>query len=174
MRYTTEAMLLAIAMQINDLDHNQFIHSRYQKKFYRALSKLQRRRRHRWIPRCALLCREQSAWRRVIQSGSSQALITMTGLDFETFHSIEPDFRCFYDRYSPYSKDGMILALQLDHEGNVRTGRPRLMSASDGLGLVLTWTRTRGSTMVLQLIFGMTQTSISDYLTFCTHILSMY
>ena len=45
------------------------------------------------------------------------------------------------------------------------------MSAADGLGLVLTWTRTRGSTMVLQLIFRMTQSSISDYLTFCTHIL---
>ncbi len=45
------------------------------------------------------------------------------------------------------------------------------MSASDGLGLVLVWTRTRGSTSVLQLIFGMTQSSTSEYLSFCTHIL---
>jgi hypothetical protein len=45
------------------------------------------------------------------------------------------------------------------------------MSSADGLGLVLTWTRTHGSTMVLQLIFGVTQSSISDYLTFCIQIL---
>ena len=43
--------------------------------------------------------------------------------------------------------------------------------ALDALGLVLVWTRTRGSTSVLQLIFGMTQSSTSDYLSFCTHIL---
>jgi hypothetical protein len=30
---------------------------------------------------------------------------------------------------------------------------------------------TPGSTMVLQMLFDMTQTSISDSLTFCTHIL---
>ena len=45
------------------------------------------------------------------------------------------------------------------------------MSALDGLGLVLVWTRTRGSTSVLQLIFGMTQSSTSEYLSFCTHLL---
>ena len=39
------------------------------------------------------------------------------------------------------------------------------------MGLVLTWTQTRGSTSVLQLIFGMTQSSTSEYLSFCTHIL---
>ena len=165
MRFTTDVLLLVIAIQMDDLDINKFIHSRYQKKFYRALSKLQQRRHHRRIPRCALRRPEQSAWRQVFESGSDQALITMTGLDFETFRSIEPDFRFFYNRYSPYSKDGVIVALQLDGDNNVRTGRPRMMSAADGLGLVLTWTRTCGSTMVLQLIFGMTQTSISDYLT---------
>ncbi len=95
----------------------------------------------------------------------------MTGLDFETFHFIEPDFKYFYDRYSPYSKDGVIVALQLDADDIVLKGRPRLISAADGWSLVLTWTRTRGSTMVLELIFGMPQRSISDYLAFCTHAL---
>jgi hypothetical protein len=171
MKLTTEMMLVAVAIQLDEDDCNKFIHSRNQKKFYRKLSKLQRRRRNRRIPRCALLTPKQSAWRRVYESGSDQALITMTGLDFETFHFIEPSFKYFYDRYSPYSKDGLIVALQLDDEDNVLKGHPRLMTAADGLGLVLTWTRTRGSTMVLELIFGMTQTSISDYLAFCTHIL---
>jgi hypothetical protein len=173
MQIATKMMLFVIAIQMDEMESNNFIHSRYQKKFYRKLTKLQlqRRRRHRRIPRCALLAPKQSAWRRVYESGSDQALITMTGLDFETFHFIEPDFKYFYDRYSPYSKEGAIVALQLDADDNVLKGHPRLMSAADGLGLVLTWTRTRGSTMVLELIFGMTQTSILDYLAFCSHIL---
>ena len=83
--------------------------------------------------------------------------ITLTGLDFETFHFIESKFKPFFDKLSPFSKDGTIVELKKE------TGRPRLMSSVDGLGLVLTWTMTRGSTMVLQLIFGITQMGISEY-----------
>jgi hypothetical protein len=93
----------------------------------------------------------------------------MTGLDFETFRDILQESKVYYNKFSPFSKDGLIF--KLFGGETACAGCPRLMSAADGLGLVLTWTRTRGSTMVLQLIFGMTQSSISDYLTFCTHIL---
>ena len=165
MRFTTEAMLMAIAIYLYELEQKQFIHSRYQKRFYQQLTKLERHLQHRRIPRCALLPPSRSAWRRVFSSGCDQALITLTGLDFETFNYIETRFKPFYDTLTPFSKDGTIVALRKE------TGRPRCMSSVDGLGLVLTWTRTRGSTMVLQLIFGMTEASISNYLTFCTHIL---
>jgi hypothetical protein len=74
----------------------------------------------------------------------------------------------FFDRYSPYSKDGIIV--DLDHHESACPGWPRLMTAYDGLGLVLTWTSTCGSTIVLQMLFGITQTCISDSLTFCAHI----
>ena len=47
MRFTTEAMILAIAIQLDEIDHMRFIHSRNQKKFYRKLPKLQHNRRHR-------------------------------------------------------------------------------------------------------------------------------
>jgi hypothetical protein len=57
----------------------------------------------------------------------------MIGLDFVTFHFIEPDFKYFYVRYSPYSKEGVIVAWQLDADDNVMKGLPRLMSAADGL-----------------------------------------
>ena len=171
MQLTTEMVLLAVAIHMDEIDCNKFIHSRFQKTFFRKLSKLQRCPCHRRIARCALLAPKQSAWRQVFESGSDQALITMTGMDFETFHFLEPDFKYFYDRYSPYSKDSVIVALQLNGDDGVLKGRPRLMSAADSLGLVLTWTRTRGSTMVLELIFGMTQMSISNYLAFCSNIL---
>ena len=50
-------------------------------------------------------------------------------------------------------------------------GRPRLVMALDALGLVLVWMRTRGSKFVLEVIFGMTQTCVSDYLSFSIIIL---
>ena len=62
----------------------------------------------------------------------------------------------------------MITALP---EREKTRGRPRLISARDCLGLVLGWTRTRGSNMVLQIIFGMTSTSVSMYLRFGRRIL---
>ncbi len=46
-----------------------------------------------------------------------------------------------------------------------------MIRQEDGLGLVLAWTRTRGSLMVLQLIFGMTYTNLDDYLLFTKRII---
>jgi hypothetical protein len=48
---------------------------------------------------------------------------------------------------------------------------PQLPTSYDRVGLVLTWTQTQGLAMVLQMIFGITQSSLSNYLTFCTYIL---
>ena len=50
-------------------------------------------------------------------------------------------------------------------------GQPRLVKALDALGLLLVWTRTRGSKFILEVIFGMTQTCVSIYLTFSITIL---
>ena len=47
------------------------------------------------------------------------------------------------------------------------------MSGIDCLALTLAWTRTRGSTMVLQMIFGITASSVSTYLRFGCRILIM-
>ena len=43
----------------------------------------------------------------------------------------------------------------------------------DCLGLVLAWTRARGSLMVLQLIFGMVHTNLKDYLLFAKRMIVM-
>ena len=64
----------------------------------------------------------------------------MTGFNFEAFNFLKPDFKYFYDRYSPYSTYGVIVALQLNGDDGVLKGQPRLMSAANSLGLVLTWT----------------------------------
>ena len=75
-------------------------------------------------------------------------------------------FQYFLDNYTPFTNDGTIVPLKMKN-----VGRPRLISAVDGLGLVLVWNRIRGSTMVLELIFGMSQTAVSEYLYFCIIIL---
>ncbi len=46
-----------------------------------------------------------------------------------------------------------------------------MIRPEDSLGLVLAWTRTRGSLMVLQLIFGMTYTNLNNYLLFAKRII---
>ena len=62
-----------------------------------------------------------------------------------------------------FSKDRTIKKLVPVGE---ELGRTRLMSGIDCLALTLAWTRTRGSTMVLQMIFGITASSVSTYLRF--------
>lgn len=162
-----DAILLTVALQCDEADKKRFIHSRYQKRFYRLLSRVECQRRLQRIPRSALLDPKESPWRRVLDSRNDQALITLTGFDFNSFNEILETFSVYYNSYTPFTQSGSIEML----DRTVKKGRPRLMSASDGLGLVLVWTRTRGSTSVLQLIFGMTQSSTSEYLSFCTHLL---
>ena len=164
MKLTYDVVLLAIAYnQAVAENHNQFVHSRFQKWFYNHLSELERRRRQRQIPLSALLLPSQSAWRRAYHANCNQAMITLTGLDCATFAFILQDFEFCFDNYSPYSMDGTIFRVE---KFGRRKGRPRLVQASDALGLVLVWTRTRGSKFVLEVIFGMTQTCVSLYLSF--------
>ena len=67
-----------------------------------------------------------------------------TGLDFAIFEFVEHDFKHFFDNYSPYSKDGTIVALVVEK------------------------CRSR---MVLELIFSMTQAGIQLFVVLypCPH-----
>jgi hypothetical protein len=76
-------------------------------------------------------------------------------------------FNQYYDSHSPFvdSEHGLIVPMAR------HKGRPRFCSGTVILGLCLAWTRTRGSCMVLQMIFGMTANSVSMYLRFGRRIL---
>ena len=90
-------------------------------------------------------------------------MIILTGLDCATFEFLLHDFEDYFNNYSQYLKDGMIApVLKVGH----LKGQPRLVMASDALGLVLVWTMTYCPTFVLKIIFGMTQTCVSVHLTF--------
>ena len=77
-------------------------------------------------------------------------------------------FAPVFDSYSPFIPSGTSC---FEHEKIKNKGRPRKIRPEDCLGLVLAWTRTRGSLMALQLIFGMTFSNLDDYLLFAKWII---
>ena len=77
-----------------------------------------------------------SAWRALYQSKQDQALITLTGLDFETFDWLADKFAAYYDSHSPWlDVTNVNIVPQLEGQGC-----PRLVIAIDCLGLCLAWT----------------------------------
>ncbi len=126
--------------------------------FRRQLEAVDRYNRQRRIPRCSLLSVSRSPWRRVFLSGDDQAMITLTGFDLPSFHYLANLFAPIYEQYTPYmDADGFII-----RKVSLARGRPRMMNPADCLGLVLAWSRTRGSLMVLQLLFGMTMPPVAN------------
>jgi hypothetical protein len=137
----------------------KFVYSRNRKCFYKSLSPYEKFIRDRRISRESLLHPQQSAWRKLYDSGNNSAMITLTGLDFETFHWLCHRFAPLYDTHSPFlDADGMIVPIT-----NFGKGRQRMMKAEDCLGLNLAWSRLRGSNVVLQMIFGLTGDPVSVY-----------
>ena len=136
-------------------------HSRYKKRFLRSLSEEERRLRSRKIPRASLLSLEQSPWRTLLDSAIDQSLITMTGFDGASFASLLQRFAPLFDEYTPFNTSRILLK-----QDPSKGGRPRKVRPEDCLGLVLVWTRTRGSLTALQLVFGMTCSNLCMYLRF--------
>jgi hypothetical protein len=136
-------------------------HSRYRHEFLRSLSDEERRLRSRKIPRASLLTLAASPWRNLLASDVNQSLITMTGFDGVSFTSLLQKFAPLFDDYTPFHTSHILLK-----QDPSKGGRPRMVRPEDCLGLVLVWTRTRGSLAALQLIFGMTCSNICMYLRF--------
>jgi hypothetical protein len=72
----------------------------------------EKQRRDRCIPRCSLLCPDESPFCRLYLSGNEQSLITFTGLDHRAFSYILHQFSPLYYRYTPYSTGGKFTILQ--------------------------------------------------------------
>ena len=87
-------------------------------------------------------------------------MITLTGFDFQSFNDVCSQFAPIFDAFSPFGRDDMTTIIPKLN----KRGPKRKISATDCLGLVLAWTRTRGSMVVLQMIFGLTMTNLTTYL----------
>ena len=163
-----EEIILLLFHYIKSQNKNKYVHSRYKKLFYKSLTAHQKRLRERRIPQPALQAPSDSAWSKLYSSNNDQALITLTGLDFEVFNSLAAQFEPLFHAYTPWVNDDTgMLKLKV----NPNKGRKRIISATQCLGLVLAWTRTRGSAMVLQMIFGMVYTAVHIYIRFGRRLL---
>lgn len=127
-----------------------------------------RRRRDRRITRAALQHPSMSAFSVLFGSGCDQSLITVTGLDHRSFRYILAKFSTVYSSFTPYSADGNITRLPQTASSK---GLPRTLSPVHCLGLLLAWTRTRGSEYVLCMLFGVTGFVCSLFLRFGRRIL---
>jgi hypothetical protein len=79
----------------------KFIHSRNRHRFYNLLSKVEKRKRHRRIPRVSLHYPHESAWRKLYSSKVDQSLITFTGLDVKSFEDLLELFTPVYESFYP-------------------------------------------------------------------------
>ena len=142
-------------------------HQKRKCSFHHSLT-LHSWRLHSGKIRCAaLLHPSHSPFTKLFDSGQDDALVTLCGFDHISFAALHDKFRIYYNQYSPYA---------LTTRGNMRklkmkSGRKQLMSSIHCLGLALSWTRTRGSYCVLQLIFGLTASSLSLWLRFSRRVL---
>ena len=136
-------------------------HSRYLKRFHKGLSRSERRRRSCYIPRCALQRPLASAFVKLMRSEHDGALIQATGLDFSTFFDLHNKFAPVYSKGTPYAFDGVI-------REKWSKGRHRNLNTIAGLGLVLMWTRSRGSNHLLSMVFGSTVNPLNLWLRFGT------
>ncbi len=134
-------------------------HSRYRKNFYLMLSDDSKRVQQRRLPRVSLLSPRKSPWSKLYKSQNDQGMITLTGFDYNSFNVVNEKFTSIINEYTPFQKSDNTITLKRS-----RRGRKRVIDAVDCLGLVLAWTRTRGSMAVLQIIFGLTMTNLSTYL----------
>jgi hypothetical protein len=137
-------------------------------KLTHFLSSAELQKRDRRIRRCALLYADQSPWQKLYHSRNEQSFITFTGFDYATFYYLLSKFTPLYLRYSPYSINCKIVVIQND-DGT--RGRPRCLDAAACLGLVLGYTRTRGSLFSLQMIFGATHSVLSLFLRYSIKLL---
>ena len=136
------------------------------------LSLEDRRRRSRRIPRIAIRKYSQSAFKYMFDSGNDQALLNCCGIDHRVFRELvalfEPVFNCHgYDEAT-----GLVKKLKLSPKTGLPWGRPREVSATGVLGLVLFWYRTRGCVQrAIQLAFGLTATPMYKWLLFGRRVL---
>jgi hypothetical protein len=110
-----QTMLLCYIRKMIKKRGSRKIHSRYAKRFVNSISRKERVLRDRRIPRVALQHPKTSPWMTLLDSRNDQALITLTGFDFETFHWLVNRFRplCGTCRSRPATPIGQPLLREI-------------------------------------------------------------
>lgn len=156
MAFTRLALALALKQQLDKP-------SRLRDTFTRE----ELRRRSGKIRQGALLDPTESAFIQLFNSGHDDALVTFCGVDHSTFRELHDLFAPLFYKYTPFNTATGGIGIKR----NSHRGRPRKITSVMCLGLVLAWTRTRGSLMVLSMIFGLTTANLSVWLRFARRIM---
>ena len=146
------------------------LHRKKQRRLHRMLQQLKRRPSAR-IGRLALQHSKRSAFIRLFNSKDDSSLIALCGFDHASFQKLLELFAPVFNEWTPYPQTASNTYRMRRLPRSGRTGRKRLINATICLALVLAWTRTRGATTALQVIFGMTATPVSVWLRFGRRVL---
>jgi hypothetical protein len=126
-------MLLALAHQFQvEAKDEQPLPFHHQLKKHFIMWRIRR------ITRRVLMEPFSSAFIKLYYSRCTQLFITYTGLNYESFELLLILFTPYFNKFTPYSNSGGIIRVRR------KKGCKRMISALVCLGLVLTWTRTRG------------------------------
>jgi len=131
------------------------------RSFRKMLTRQQRRNRKGVFRREALQTPEVAPFWQIYNSGQMLALITRCGFNHPFFNELLLLFTPYFDSCTPYGDGSCIVKKQ-----RPKGGRKRTVSAVSCLALVLAWTRTRGSNMILQIVFGLTSSPLDLWLRF--------
>ena len=129
--------------------------------FHESLTVDDIRRRSGKIRHHALQHQLASPFWTLFNSKHDDALITLCGFDHASFELLYQLFKPYFD-FTPCRKKTEFIA----KNSITKSSRSRLLCSISCLALGLAWTRTRGSYMILQIIFGLTHGSLSIWLQF--------
>ena len=138
--------------------------------FRNLLSIQQKRNRSGVIRRGALMRPASSAFMFLFNSGQDDALITLCGFDHRSFRLLLALFDPLYESYVVCEETGLLRKARLTKRGK-KVGQKRAFTSTMLLGLILAWTRTRGSLKVLQIIFGFTAAPLSRWIRYGRRLL---
>ena len=120
------------------------------------LSKEQRRRGMRKVPRIAMPLPHRSPWANLHLSDNVEGFTTVTGHDPPNFRSVLQAFEPVFLSHTPHvGADGNMGPLR-HTVGRKRRGRPRSATPDACLGVALFWTRTACANWTTAQCFGLT------------------
>jgi hypothetical protein len=115
------------------------------------------------IPHAVLQSPKESSFVALFESGDDQSLIMLTGFDHATSQEHHKLFAPVFNVFTPFSwgADGSYFEV---NPGNKSGGHPQSVDSIEGMAIVLLWTCTQGAAWVQSMMFGVTGSTLSDWL----------
>jgi hypothetical protein len=110
---------------------------------------------------------EPTPWMKLYATRQDPALITITGLDYDSFDKLLALFGPYFNDFTPWTLDGQIHP----ESDPLFCGQKHVMDEATCLALALTSMCTRGSLFMLQAFFGLTATPLVTWMQYRKQII---